>query len=153
MPRIILTYVGMVNGVKAYAPLDSEDEKAIGDMKTLVCDLRGVKALITALQMRSIHLYFTMLSDALNAAGMDMKATMDILSKNAMIPWSSSAVKERLFRPIIKDTFNKESTTELETAEISIAYEAMNEVTSSRLGVGVPFPDRYSQMEQQLNRR
>jgi len=106
-----------------------------------------MKALITALQMRSIHLYFSMLSDALNAAGLDMKAVMAKLSKNAMIPWSPSAVKERLWRPVMLDTYEKESTTQLETNEISVVYESLNEVTSEQLGVSIPFPDKYSLLD------
>ena len=150
MPRILLTYVGVVNGVKAYAPMDAADVKAIGNKTTIVCELKGMKALITNLQMRSVHLYFRMLSDALNAAGLDMKAVMAKLSKNALIPWTPDAVKERLWRPVIIDSFNKESTTQLETGEIGTAYEALNMVTGEQLGVSVPFPDKYNLIEQQL---
>ena len=149
MTRIVMAYIGMINGVKAYAPMDKEDEQVIGQRQTLVMDLKGKKATISFLQMRSIHLYFSLLCDALNAAGLDMRAVMEKLSKNAMIPWSPSAVKERLFRPVIINTFDKKSTTELNTDEVSIAYEALNQVTTNQLGVGVPFPDHYSLLYEQ----
>ena len=110
MTRLLLEYIGEKNGLPCYTPVDAEDVKAIGDMRHLVCDLKGAKALITTLQMRSIHLYFKLLSEALNAAGLDMKMVMEKLSKNALIPWSVSAVKERLWRPVIVNTYDKEST-------------------------------------------
>ena len=145
--------VGERDGMPLYSPENKDDEKLCKGRTVLVCKVSGIKATITALQMRSVHLYLSMLSSALNAAGWDMKATMEVLSKKGTIPWSPSAIKERLFRPVIKDTFNKESTTELETAEVGIAYEALNQITSERLGVGVAFPDHYSQMTEQLNRK
>ena len=149
---VIMVKVGPDYKGDCYAFIDAEGEKKAGGRDTIGVTVRGVKATITALQMRSIHLYFSMLADALNAAGLDMKAVMAKLSKNAMIPWSASAVKERLWRPVIIDTYGKESTTELETEEVSGAYEALNEVTSSQLGIGVQFPDKYTLIEQQLRK-
>lgn len=150
--RVILVYVGEINGVKAYAPLDKDDEKAIEGKETLVCEMKSNKIARTELQNRSIHLYFTMLCDALNNAGMDMVATMKRLSANAAIPWSAHAIKERLWRPVQISTYGKESSTKLNTDEISVVYEALNNVTSSKLGVSVPFPDRFTQMYEQLNK-
>ena len=150
MSRVILVYVGMVNGVRAYSPEDKQDEDAIGDRKTIVCDLKSNKTARTELQNRSIHKYFELLCNALNDAGMDMIATMKRLSKKAIIPWSPYAIKERLWRPVQVDTYGKESSTKLNTDEISVVYEALNNVTSSKLGVSVPFPDKYNQMYEQM---
>ena len=152
MSRVILVHVGMVNGVRAYAACDAEDEKAIGDKETIVCDIKSNKTARTELQNRSIHKYFEILCNALNDAGWDMVATMKKLSKNVKIPWSPHAIKERLWRVVQIDTYGKESSTKLNTDEISVVYEALNQVTSSKLGVSVPFPDKYSLMDKQLGR-
>ena len=138
---------GGTDELPLYSPLDADDVKALKGRDTIIADVKGMKALITALQMRSIHLYFRLLAEALNAAGMDMKAVMAKISKNAMIPWSASAVKERLWRPVMFDTYEKESTTQLETNEISVVYEALNQVTVNQLGIGIPFPDKYSLLD------
>lgn len=145
-----MVYVGNLNGQKVYAPLDKPDEDAIGGRDTLVMDLKGKKATRTKLQNSALHKYFTLLCDALNDAGLDMSAVMSKLSKKGLIPWSPTAVKERLFRPVMISTYGKESTTQLETKEVSVVYESLNKVTAEQLGVSVPFPDQYSQMYQQL---
>lgn len=111
------------------------------------------KALITARQNRALHKYFDLLADALNAAGWDMKATLDKLSKNAKIPWSPSAVKERLWTPTQKQTLDKYSTTELETKEVTLIYDALNFVTSEELGVSVVFPEKRMQDYEKMSER
>ena len=148
--RVVLVYVGEVKGVRAYAPLDKEDEQAVASKDTIVCEMKSNTIARTELQNRSIHLYFKMLCEALNSAGMDMVASMKILSKNAKIPWSPHGIKERLWKPVQSATFGKDSSTKLNTGEISAVYEALNEVTSSKLGVGVQFPDRYNLMNDQM---
>lgn len=153
MSRIVLVDVGEKNGLRIYSACDIADVKAIGDKQTLVADLKGDKTTRTELQNRSIHKYFEILCSALNDAGLDMIATMKKLSKNAKIPWSPYAIKERLWRPVQIDTYGKESSTKLNTDEISVVYEALNNVTSSKLGVSVPFPDKYSLMDKQLGRQ
>ena len=144
-----MEWVGKVGGVDAYAPVDAEAEKAINGQSVIVCDIKGERAKRTHLQNASIHKYFELLATALNDAGWDMKAVMEKLSKNAMIPWSASAVKERLWRPTQMNTYGKESTTKLDTNEVSVIYEALNSVTCDELGVGVPFPDKYNLMDNQ----
>ena len=111
------------------------------------------KALITAKQRRAMYKYFELLADALNAAGYDMASTMKKLSKKKIIPWSPTAVKEKLWDVVQADTYQKNSTTELETVEVGVIYEALNRVTSEKLGVSVPFPDKkmqeYAEMSNQ----
>lgn len=138
--RVIFVYIGELNGVKAYAPLDKEDEKAIGDKNTIVADVKGERSKRTTLQNRALHKFCSMLSEALNAAGWDMKRT---LTKQAEIPWSAETVKDFLWRPIQVAMLDKESTTKLETAEVSQVYETLNRHTSSKLGVSVEFPNRF----------
>ena len=111
------------------------------------------RAIRTAKQNSSLHKYLTLLSGALNDAGWDMKATLEVLSKNAMIPWSASAIKERLWRPTQKDAVSKTSSTELDTIEIVDVYEALNKVTGDNLGISLPWPSEYSQAYEQIARK
>ena len=118
MSRIALVYVGEVNGVRAYAPMDAHDEAAIGDSNTLVLDMKGERCLRTELQNRSLHLYFTL----------------------------------RIWRDVQEQTLGTTSTTKLETVDVGMIYESINRATSDKLGVSVPFPDKYNLVEQQLRK-
>ena len=151
MGRLVLVKVGERDGLPMYSPMDAEDEK-LCQTNTLVVDVKSNRSARTELQRKAQHLYFRLLAKALNDAGWDMKATMDVLSKNAKIPWSLLAIKERLWKPVQKDTYGKSSTTELNTDQVGPTYEALNLVTSEKLGVSVQFPDRYNQMIEQLSK-
>jgi len=86
-------------------------------------------------QNAAMHLWFTQLAEALNAAGWDMKKVIrfDIL-------WTEFNVKENLWRPVQEAEFGKRSTTELATDEVSKIYEIINREIGIRTGVSVPFP-------------
>lgn len=147
--RITMAYVGMVNGVRAYSAIGAEDERIINNQEILVADMKSGKGKRTGLQNSSIHLYLGNLAKAFNDAGWDMTAVMAVLSKGVGIPWSMLAVKEKLWQPTQKHTYGSDSTTKLETDEVSIVYEAINRVTSEKFGIGIPFPDRFSLMNEQ----
>ena len=91
----------------------------------------------TPLQNKSLHKYFTLLSEALNDSGQDMRAT---LKPEVEIPWSSSSIKELMFKPIALAMFGVSSTTELDTKQINEVYETLNRHTASKLGVSVVWP-------------
>lgn len=152
MTNVVFQYVGKVKGVAAYAPLDLDDMKLLEGRELIVCDVKGMKSLITELQVRSVHLYFQLLADALNAAGWDMRTALDKLSKNTFIPWSAHTIKEKLWRAVQLNTYGTESIKKLGTAEVSVVYEALNQVTADKLGVSIPFPERYSQMCESIER-
>ena len=88
-------------------------------------------------QNRSLHLYCTMLADALNESGQDMRKT---LRPEIDIPWGMESIKEQLFKPIALAMFGVSSTTELDTKQISEVYETLNRHTASKLGVSVVWP-------------
>ena len=112
------------------------------------------RAIRTIKQNSSMHKYFELLSDELNSRGWDMKAVLAKLSKNVNIPWSPLAVKERLWRPTQEKTYGKEGkTSRLDTKEVSIVYEALNQVTIDELEFGVPFPDAYNQSYESLMKK
>lgn len=98
----------------------------------------------TITQNKALHKYFSLLSKALNDAGYDMKKT---LKPEAEISWSEGMVKEYLWRPIQKAMLGKESTAKLETKEVSEVYSQLSRHLSQKLGISVPFPDRFGDQQ------
>ena len=89
-------------------------------------------------QNRSIHLFCSMVADTLNGAGLDMKRT---LKHDAEIPWSDDRAKEFLWRPVQIAMFNIESTTELNTAQVSEVHKVVMRHLQQSHGLPyVPFP-------------
>ena len=150
MTKIVLQFIKEEDGLMLYAPVDMDDEEALGNRKIIGAELLGDKATRTLLQNKSLHVYFTQLASALNSAGLDMLVVMTKLFKSPNFAWSPEAVKEKLFKPVMKATLGKDSTAKLETAEVSMIYESLNMATAAKLGVSVSFPDRYSQMQEQI---
>jgi hypothetical protein len=105
-----------------------------------------MRSLRTIAQHKSIRLYCSWLSVALNDAGFDIVETLKVLANKIFIPWSPEAILERLWRPVQKHTYGTDSTTKLERDQVSIVYEALNVQTSGKLGVGVSFPDKFMKM-------
>jgi len=89
-------------------------------------------------QNKSLHLYFVLLADALNDAGLDMRKT---LKPGVEIPWNYKTVKEYLWRPIQKAQLGKESTTELTTTDIDKVFETLNRHLGEKFGITQEFPD------------
>jgi len=94
----------------------------------------------TALQNRSIHMYFKLLAYELNEAGFDVMKTM---RHDVPIPWNEHLIKELIWRKVQKVMTDKRSTTKLDTGEISQIYETINRLLAQTTGVSVPFPDRF----------
>ena len=89
-------------------------------------------------QNKALHLYFTLLAEALNAAGFDMKKTIKI-----DIPWTAMTVKEYLWRPVMNTYLQKKSTTKLnKQVDIDEVWEIINREIGQRTGVFVEFPSR-----------
>ena len=93
----------------------------------------------TGQQNRSLHLYCRRLAEALDAAGYDMR---DVKVRIQPTP---EGVKESFVRPVLEAMWpDKDSTTELSTAEVGDLYEVLNRATAERLGISVPFPSEES---------
>jgi len=88
-------------------------------------------------QNKALHLYFKMLADTLNDAGLDMRKT---LKPNVSIDWTPETVKEYLWRPVQKVQLRKTSTTELTTDEITKVWETINRFLGENHGVTQSFP-------------
>lgn len=90
----------------------------------------------TIKQNRALHLYFKLIADTLNDAGLDMRA---VLKPDVHIPWNMNSVKDYLWRPIQKIQLGKVSTTELTTKDIDVIFDTMNRHLANH-GVHEPFP-------------
>lgn len=91
----------------------------------------------TIQQNKALHKFFTMLSEDLTAAGLDMKKT---LKEEVEIPWTPEMVKEHLWRPIQEVMVEKESTTELTTKQVNEIYEVLIRHMGSKFGITTEFP-------------
>lgn len=98
-------------------------------------------------QNKSLHLFFELLANELNMAGLDMKK---VLKPTVDIPWTKTTIKEHLWKPL-QNAYNlKKSTTELTTAEVSQIYDVLNRHLGEKFSIHVPFPSE-EQTEEYLN--
>ncbi len=142
MTKILLTYVGEVNGVKAYSPMDAADEAVIGDKTTIVCDVKGDRSKRTAQQNKAIHKFCSLLAKAFNDSGLDMKAVL--AQKEAEVSWTMDSVKDVIWRPIQLALYpDKKSTTQLETNEVDEVYRHIARHMSEKFNINQPFPSRF----------
>ena len=91
----------------------------------------------TIQQNKALHLWFTLLAEELNNAGLDMRKT---LKSEVEIPWSPQTIKEYLWRPVQIAQLQKQSTTELNTDEIDKVWKTLNRHISEKFGLYIPFP-------------
>lgn len=91
----------------------------------------------TQAQNRALHKYLTMLSDALNDAGLDMKKT---LKPDIDIPWTTDSAKDYLWRPVQKALTGKDSTTKPDTKEYIYIYEVLSRHMVDKFGINVQWP-------------
>lgn len=76
----------------------------------------------TLTQNDSLHLFYKKLADELNGKGMYMQV---VLKPTYELRWDTKAVKEHLWKPIQNALLKKESTTELDTDEVSKVHEQL----------------------------
>lgn len=88
-------------------------------------------------QNSAMHKYFSMVANALNNAGLDIKKTLVV-----DVSWSSHTVKEIMWKGIQKALLNKTSTTKLTNIEVTKVYETLNRMLAERYGVYVEFPNK-----------
>lgn len=103
----------------------------------------------TLKQNAALHKMFKMLSDELNTAGLDMRAT---LKPEIDIWWNEKTIKEYLWRPIQKMQVMKESTTDLTTREIDQVFETLAKHLGEKFGIELNFPSIDILMEEELNK-
>src|SRR3990167_9316723 len=88
-------------------------------------------------QNRAMHLWFQMLADELNSAGLDMRK---VLKPEIEISWSKQMIKDYLWRPVQEIYLSKKSTKELNTEDINTIWEILNRHLGEKFGIHVSFP-------------
>ena len=101
----------------------------------------------TAQQNKALHQYFTMLAKDLNDAGLDIRKT---LKEDFEISWTPEAVKELIWKPILKVMFGELSTADMETDQVGEVYLVIARHMAQK-GITTPFPDRFSLADEQLH--
>ena len=107
------------------------------DGKDALISIESYKQHRSNAQNRSLHLYFNILAEELNAHGLDMKSFLKV-----EINWNGLMVKELLWKPLQKIQLGEKSTTKLKTDDLNKIYDVLNKVISDRSGgnIQVAFP-------------
>jgi hypothetical protein len=90
----------------------------------------------TTQQNKALHVYFKLISDTLNDAGLDMRK---VLKPHVDIPWTPENVKEYMWRPVMTVQLGKKSTTMMSTIDIDSVFDTINRHLA-KFGVSEPFP-------------
>jgi hypothetical protein len=114
------------------------DDNEVGAGEIVVAKYSASKQR-TLQQNAAMHKYFELLAKAFNDAGYTVHK---VLTKPLEISWSKDLVKYILWHTVQSALFGKKSTKNLDIKEVSQVYEEINNHTSSKLGVHVPFPDK-----------
>lgn len=128
-----------VNSDKSLEEVISLLRQTYAEYKYLDIEIKVKGKARTNKQNAALHKYFTMLSDALNSAGYDMKRT---IKAEVDIPWTPDLVKEYMWRPIQRAVIGEQSTTRAKTKDYPLIYETLNRHTAGKLGISVPWPSK-----------
>ena len=91
-------------------------------------------------QRKSLELWCRLLSQDLNAAGLDQRK---VLLPSISIPWDQRSVKTMIFRPVFTAMTGLESTADADPSDYNKVYEVLCRHLSTKLGVTAPaWPDR-----------
>jgi hypothetical protein len=97
----------------------------------------------TSQQNKSLWLYFTLLAEEFNKAGLDLR---EVLRKDVMVEWNKNSIHDYLWLPIQKALTQKSSTTELDKLEeITKIYDTLNRHIGEKFGIYVGFPSEENQ--------
>lgn len=86
-----------------------------------------------------MHKYFEMVSSELCELGLTVEK---VLTKPLDIPWTPELFKELVWKRTQEVMFDKGSTTELTTKEVSEVYEVVSRYLAEKQGVVIEFPER-----------
>jgi len=117
-----------------YLDEDLEKLNKIADGAIYEIDIKNMD-IRTIKQNKSLHLYFTMLSNAFNEQGQTVPKVLKIETK-----WTPTTVKELLWKPIQEAVVSKKSTAKLNKDEINKVYEVLNMALGQKMGIHIPFP-------------
>lgn len=92
----------------------------------------------TMVQNRSLHLWYSLVAEALNDAGYTVQL---VLKEKVDLAWDGSKVKELLWRPAQITILGKGSTKELsKTEDIDAVFDHLVRHLGEKFGVQVDFP-------------
>lgn len=112
-----------------------------------IIEKRKIRSL---LQNRALHLFFTLIADALTNEGHQHKYKR-FDGKVVEIKYTKDIIKEYYWRPLQIEMFNKKSTTQLEKHELNnIIEEFLNQNAESEIFIN--FPSRVSEYEDALKK-
>ena len=86
-----------------------------------------------------IELFKDELAVILNNSGLTFRC---LLGKGDRAPWTGIKVKALIWKKVQKMQFDIDSTTKLDTRQVSYIYELINRHTSATFGVSVAFPEK-----------
>ena len=89
----------------------------------------------TLTQNSALHLFCDMLSDQLNACGLDMRKVM---KPEVEIPWDGNSVKQKLWKPLQEAMIGKTSTTQADRIEYSLVHEVLGRHLAKTQGISIP---------------
>jgi hypothetical protein len=106
--------------------------------------VKGSENARSTLQNASMHKYFTLVAEQLNSAGLSLQKVVSHFKK-ADLDWTMIAVKEVIWKNLQKALLKKDSTTKLESDEVTIIYKAMDRYLTTTFGVdSIDFPSQES---------
>jgi len=109
--------------------------------------MKSLRLQRTSQQNKALWLFFQILSDSLNLAGLDMRV---VLKPSVEISWTKQNIHNYLWVPIQQEKFGKKSTKDLTTKEVQEVYEEVNRFMSG-FGLHIPFPSIEELLNQQRN--
>ena len=109
----------------------------------LVADLSWTdKVIRTFKQNSSIHLYWKLVCDKLNAGGWTKKKYYEV--KEVDIEWTPESVGENIWRDIQDAMYQHRKTSNLETKQVDRVYANMSKHLAATLGIDQSFPNRFN---------
>ena len=94
----------------------------------------------TVKQNASIHKYFSLVANSLNDGGFTIQKVV-ALFKKAGIAWTMLGVKDVIWRNIQIAVTDKESTTKLNSDEVTKVYKTVDYYLTDKIGIEhIPFP-------------
>lgn len=106
--------------------------------KTFKVTIERETGMRTMNQNSALHLYFSLVAEALNAGGYTVQA---VLKESLDIDWNKDLVKENIWRPVQEITLGKKSTIDLaKVSDIDEVYEHVNRFLAEHFFIHIPFP-------------
>lgn len=131
--------------ITPYDDIQTEELQSLEDgIYIIKIEKAGVKKIRTFLQNKALHKYLELLAIKLNDAGFDIRKVLEAMKAGFSIACTKENLKETVWRPMQIALYGIESSTQLETTQVSDVYEHVNRFTAERFGVSQEFPDNYS---------